>query len=151
MSKQNYGINNGINNLVQQLTDLILQRDRISQREEIIHTELLLLVNNHNTNVSSQSRKHSKQFKDCKGKIINIGDAVEFLTPTKFKGTTGIVDSFSPHRVTSINKDGQKISKASHNLIVKEKFTKSSIKNEYTRSEDRELYRCIDCKTRSQN
>ena len=120
-----------INDLIQRLTELRLLREEICLEEDSIHTELLFLSSEHETverkpaakdKVSSEGNKR----RDREGNLIEIGDTVKSLTPTKFKGTKGIVSNFSPSRVTSITKDKRKVSKASRNLSIIKKHNASS-------------------------
>ena len=113
--------NKDINDLVQRLTKLKLQRKEIIQEEEGILTELLSLSSDKGTKSPTSPLKTSSYTHDRHGKQIDIGDTVEFLTPTKFEGKTGIVHSFSTLRVTTLNEKGRKVSKKSHNLAIRKK------------------------------
>ena len=117
-----------INELVQRLSKLWVKREEIAEEEDTIHTELLFLSSEHQATkvktADSTSTKTHRQ--DRQGNIIDIGDTVKFLTPTKFAGTKGTVHSFSPHRVTSLNKDKRKVVKSSHNLEIIQKGDQST-------------------------
>ena len=118
-----------INNLVQRLTELRIERENIIKEEDSIHTELLSLANTHRTTKSKEALDHTsaKSNKlDSQGNIIDIGDTVAFLTPTKFTGSKGTVHSFSPHRVTSITENKRKVVKSSHNLTIIQKGNDST-------------------------
>lgn len=108
-----------INKLIQRLQEIQFQREDINCEEDAIQTQLLTLSSERRTTESRQEIKEtSKSRRDRQGNIIEIGDTVKFLTPTKFKGSQGVVSSFSPVRVTSVTKDKRKVSKNSHNLSV---------------------------------
>ena len=108
-----------INKLIQRLQEIQFQREDINCEEDAIQTQLLTLSSERRTTESRQEIKEtSKSRRDRQGNIIEIGDTVKFLTPTKFKGAQGVVSSFSPVRVTSVTKDKRKVSKNSHNLSV---------------------------------
>ena len=108
-----------INKLIQRLQEIQFQREDINCKEDAIQTQLLTLSSERRTTESRQEIKEtSKSRRDRQGNIIEIGDTVKFLTPTKFKGSQGVVSSFSPVRVTSVTKDKRKVSKNSHNLSV---------------------------------
>ena len=108
-----------INKLIQRLQEIQFQREDINCEEDAIQTQLLTLSSERRTTESRQEIKEtSKSRRDRQGNIIEIGDTVKFLTPTKFKGAQGVVSSFSPVRVTSVTKDKRKVSKYSHNLSV---------------------------------
>lgn len=127
-----------INDLVQSLHELRLQREEISQQEDAIQTELLFLSSEHETDISEVTSRLPPEIpdtivpdttitstetqRDREGNVIEIGDTVKFLTPSKFKGSQGVVTSFSPSRVTSTTKYHRKVSKTSRNLsIIKKK------------------------------
>ena len=119
-----------INNLVQKLHELRLQREEISQEEDRIQTELLFLSSEHETeaqldsntvSVANPKLRTKVSRKDRQGNVIDIGDTVKFLTPTKFEGKQGVVTNFSPSRVTSVTNSKCKVSKASHNLSILKK------------------------------
>ena len=125
-----------INILIHKLTQLRVQREEITQQENLIQTELLSLSSNNpidNKTVLNQSKQPTSVQSsriDREGRNIDIGDTVRFLTPTKFKGNTGTVLSFSPHRVTVINCENRKISKDSTNLSVVTKASSTSTHND---------------------
>ena len=122
--------NQQINFLVQRRTELRIEREKIIEEEDSIHTELLSLANTHQQTTEPKKtlgRIPAKSNKlDSQGNIIDIGDTVAFLTPTKFTGSKGTVHSFSPHRVTSITKDKRKVVKSSHNLKIIQKGNDST-------------------------
>ena len=112
-----------INKLIQRLQEIQFQREDINCEEDAIQTQLLTLSSERRTTESRQKikgilKETSESRRDRQGNIIEIGDTVKFLTPTKFKGSQGVVSSFSPVRVTSVTKDKRKVSKNSHNLSV---------------------------------
>ena len=72
------------------------------------------------TKVATKKRPIPKKkvFKDRDGTVLNIGDKVIFLTPTKFKSTEGHISQFNPQRVTVLDSRKVNIVKAPHNLRV---------------------------------
>ena len=72
------------------------------------------------TKVATKKRPIPKKkvFKDRDGAVLNIGDKVTFLTPTKFKSTEGRISQFNSQRVTVLDSRKVKIVKAPHNLRV---------------------------------
>ena len=112
-----------INELVQRLSVPRVKREKITVEEDAIHTELLFISSEHQVTIGKAvaSTPPNTNRQDREGNIIEIGDTVEFLTPTKFAGNTGVVHSFSPLRVTSLNKDKRKVVKSSHNLAIVQK------------------------------
>ena len=125
-----------INKLVQRLSELKTQRETIIQEENKILTELLLLSSVKKVQSSIDKKtdtNYTKHTQDRQDIPIDIGDTVEFLSPTKFEGNLGIVHSFSQFRVTALNKEGRKVSKASHNLAVRKKTISSNINDEVSR------------------
>ena len=72
-----------INNLVQRLTELRIQKEKIAIEEDAIHTDLLFLSSYHVPKKPATSRRES--ITDREGTIIQIGDTVAFLAPTNSK------------------------------------------------------------------
>ena len=124
----NIGNTQKINKLAQKLSELRVKREEIAEEEHTIHTELLFLSSERQIvkgkTTASLPPKTNQQ--NSEGNLIDIGDTVKFLTPTKFDGTTGVVHSFSPLRVTSLNKDKRKVVKSSHNLTIVRKGDQST-------------------------
>ena len=124
----NIGNKQKMNKLAQKLSELRVKREEIAEEEHAIHTELLFLSSERQIvkgkTTASLPPKTNQQ--DSEGKLIDIGDTVKFLTPTKFDRTTGVVHSFSPLRVTSLNKDKRKVVKSSHNLTIVRKGDQST-------------------------
>jgi transcription elongation factor len=83
-----------IENLQKQLTNLNIQADKINKRI----TEL------------KQSPKRTKSER------VQIGDHVRILTPGRFKEREGIISKISQHRVTIETKSGKKIIRAEKNV-----------------------------------
>ena len=132
--------------ITQKLRLLSIERLRLITEESHLQHELnsILITSVLNQpNISSSELTHQakgnfepkKTFRDSQGSVINIGDAVSFLTPTKFKDTEGIVHSFSPKRVISLNSEDRKVVKDSKNLLILKKdtsnLTKSAVKKEH--------------------
>ena len=121
--------------LTQRLIELRIQRETISREESIIHSKL---VSYKKSTKSTSIPKSSpvKVYRDQQGIAIDIGDTVKFLTPTKFKGSVGTVDSFSPHRVIALNEDRRKVSKAGHNLSIVKKRNQDSSASPHVKHEN---------------
>lgn len=59
-----------------------------------------------------------ERFLDRNGTLINVGDTVDFLTPTEYGSTRGKVLYLTKHRVTSVDSRKRKVSKQASNLLI---------------------------------
>ena len=121
--------------ITQQLCLLSIEKQRIIAEEADLQHELNTILitsaikQTSDLNYSTQAKpstakdnpKPKKDFQDRDGTVIDIRDTVSFLTPTKYKGTEGVVHQFSPKRVTTLNKDDRKVVKDSSNIRVVKK------------------------------
>ena len=115
-----------IQELTQLLKQVVLEKQKITEKEDHIRSEIERLV--HTAETKSTNRKSSKENNkipaiphnrfDRNNKEIKIGDKVRFLTPTKYKSKEGTTAYFTKQRVTSIDHRHIKISKESKNLEV---------------------------------
>ena len=133
-----------ISDISSKLEDLRLERARILQEESILLTRLTqisspskptasakivpsasiiaprILTDSHRETLVNEDS--GIDFFDKHNNKIDIGDIVEFLSPTISSGKVGTVLYFTAHKVTSLKTDGTKISKYSHKLVVKTKY-----------------------------
>lgn len=116
-----------IEQLLNKLESLRLRKEEITTQEQEVIAEIRAY--NDKTKVSKTNDTSSTvyqnttpnrraSFLDRNGINIDIGDRVEFLTKTRFKGTHGVVVRFSKQRVVSKNYEGTEVIKEGRNLLV---------------------------------
>ena len=106
------------------------------------------MLKNNTTGTSSKNlrkRKRNKRlrgsdtgFRDNKSNKIRIGDTVEIITKGKSNSTLGQITSVKEHRLSIQDIKGTEITRAPHNLIVKEEEDKETHNDDSVDSTDSE-------------
>jgi hypothetical protein len=68
--------------------------------------------------VNTQVRQTKTTAKDAKGRVLEVGQKVRFVTKGKYKSTEGIIETIKETRVVSIDNKKNKIVRAHQNVEI---------------------------------
>ena len=67
---------------------------------------------------AKQTKQTKTVARDAKGRILEVGQKVRFVTKGKYKSTEGIVETIKDTRVVSVDKRKNKIVRAHQNVEI---------------------------------